>query len=151
MILYQLQCKNNHAFDAWFRDSNAYEKQYKAGLLSCPTCGSSKVSKALMAPRIGKSAPKDNLSTTSTSNNDAEVQVSSKAAELRKKLVELRTQIEKNCDYVGPRFAEEARKIHYGETDPHSIYGETSSEDAKALSDEGIEFNSVPWLPKENA
>src|SRR3546814_395382 len=76
---------------------------------------------------------------------------SAKAAELRRLLRELRQHVEHNCDYVGERFAEEARKIHYGETDPRGIYGETSDAEAEALEDEGIALARVPWLPPENA
>ena len=151
MILYQLRCDREHAFDAWFRDSQAYDKQSGHGLLECPACGSTKISKALMTPRIGMAAKKKGTDLIPAQKPETQVQVATEAVELRRKLGELRRQIEENCDYVGPQFAEEARKIHYGETDAHGIYGETSAEDAQALTEEGIEFGSVPWLPKENA
>jgi hypothetical protein len=151
MILYQLQCEAEHAFEAWFRDSAAYDDQADGGMLACPACGSVTISKALMAPRIGGTR-QNTLPENLPAKVDAkEVQVSAEAIELRKQLVGIRKKIEESCDYVGPNFAEEARKIHYGEADSKGIYGETSADEAKALKDEGIEFGAVPWLPKENA
>jgi hypothetical protein len=151
MILYQLQCEAEHGFEAWFRDSAAYDKQADRGLLACPACGSAKVTKALMAPRIGGARQNTMADDAPGEAGAKEVQISAKAVALRQQLVEMRAKIEESCDYVGPRFAEEARKIHYGETDPKGIYGETSADEAEALKDEGIEFGAVPWLPKENA
>ena len=103
-----------------------------------------------MAPRINKSknmAP----STAGVSAPSTGVNVSPQNEELRKKLKELRAEIEQNCDYVGNQFAEEARKIHYGEADAKNIYGEASLEDAKELLDEGVDFTPIPWIPKENS
>lgn len=151
MILYQLQCDQEHGFEAWFRDSAAYDEQAKRGLLACPACGSATVSKALMAPRIGGTRQNATPAAAPVQADAKEVQVSAQAVALRQQLVELRSKIEESCDYVGPKFAEEARKIHYGEADAKGIYGETSADEAKALKDEGIEFGAVPWLPKENA
>ncbi len=150
MILYQLQCDSEHQFEAWFKDSQTYDKQAKRNLLTCPICGSTKVGKALMAPRINKSR---NVSPSIAGDSVPAkgVNVSPQNEELRKKLKELRAEIEKNCDYVGDQFAEEARKIHYGEADAKNIYGEASLEDAKELVDEGVDFTPIPWLPKENS
>jgi hypothetical protein len=131
MIKYDLQCRKGHGFEAWFRDSAAYDRQAAAGKVTCPECGSRKVEKAIMAPRVGKS--------------------SAEMKEIRKKLVELRKHIEATSDNVGPQFAEEARKIHYGEAEVRAIYGETTDEEAEALSEEGVPFSRIPWLPKENA
>ena len=150
MILYQLQCEHEHEFEAWFKDSRAFEKQAKRNLLSCPECGSEKVNKALMAPRIGKSQQK--VTPARERNNlSSDVKLTPEARELREKLKDLRKEVEKNCDYVGDNFAEEARKIHYGEANPKNIYGEASLEDAKELADEGVEFTPIPWLPKDNS
>jgi hypothetical protein len=151
MILYQLQCEAEHGFEAWFRNSAAYDEQAERGLLSCPACGSSKITKSLMAPRIAGTRQNAQSDPVPAKAGAKQVQASPEAAALRRQLLELRSKIEESYDYVGPRFAEEARKIHYGETDPKGIYGETSADEAKALKDEGIEFGSVPWLPKENA
>ena len=151
MILYQLKCDKEHSFEAWFKDSQAFERQSKRKLLSCPTCGSSKVTKALMAPRIGKSGSDKHPQATQPAPAGSSLKLTPAAVELKKKLKGLQSQIAKECDYVGSNFAEEARKIHYGEVTPHGIYGEASTEDAKELVDEGIEFSPIPWLPEENA
>tara|TARA_B100000925_G_C22006728_1_gene474036 strand:+ start:1548 stop:1925 length:378 start_codon:yes stop_codon:yes gene_type:complete len=124
--------------------------QAKRKLLTCPVCGSTQVSKALMAPRINKSKNVSHSMAGDTSPSTG-INVSRQNEELRKKLKELRTEIEQNCDYVGNQFAEEARKIHYGEAEEKSIYGEASLEDAKKLVDEGVDFTPIPWLPKENS
>ena len=151
MILYQLQCEKEHSFEAWFKDSQAFDKQSKRKLLSCPTCGSSKITKALMAPRIGKSGSDNHPQATQPAPAGPSLKITPAAVELKRKLKELQSHISKECDYVGSNFAEEARKIHYGEVTPHGIYGEATNEDAKELVDEGIEFSSIPWLPEENA
>ena len=151
MILYQLKCDKEHSFEAWFKDSQAFDQQSKRKLLSCPTCGSSKITKALMAPRIGKSGSDNHRQATQAAPAGSSFKLTPAAVELKQKLKELQSHISKECDYVGSNFAEEARKIHYGEVTPHGIYGEATNEDAKELVDEGIEFSSIPWLPEENA
>ncbi len=151
MIKYRLRCDKDHSFDAWFRDSAAYDKQADAGLLVCPTCGTSSVSKALMAPNVSSSKKKGYSERTQTDAVPAISQMPPEMIEIRQKLATLRSEVESNFDYVGKDFAEEARKIHYGEKDPHGIYGETSSTEAEALRDEGIEFGAIPWLPKSDA
>ncbi len=151
MILYQLQCDQNHGFEVWFRDSAAFDKQADDSLLSCPICGSEKISKALMTPRIGRSSARETFEADKTGTNDPPPAPDPQAVAMRNVMIELRRRIQDNCDYVGPGFAEEARRIHYGETDPHSIYGEATREEAKSLVEEGIDVNAVPWIPKENA
>lgn len=135
MILFDLRCKDGHAFEAWFRDSAAYEVQVAAGDLACPVCGSAEVSKALMAPAVN-SRPKVDAA---------------QAAEAMRVWRRVQNHIEKNFDHVGPRFAEEARKIHHGEAEKRSIYGEATKTEAKELRDEGIEVNQIPWLPRHDA
>ena len=151
MILYQLQCEKEHRFEAWFRDSQAFDKQSKRKLLACPKCGSAKITKTLMAPRIGKSGDDNQPKSATHAPTESSFKLTPEAVELKQKLKEIQSHISKECDYVGRNFAEEARKIHYGEVKPHGIYGEATSEDAKELVDEGIEFASIPWVPKENA
>ena len=152
MIVFNLKCRKDHVFEAWFRDSASYDAQEKAGDLACPTCGSRKIEKALMAPRLGKSGKSKQLVPVKPeTTNQKAVMETQEAGETMKALRELREKIEQNCDYVGPSFAEEARKIHYGETDPRGIYGETSSEDAEALTEEGVSFGRIPWAPDHDS
>lgn len=132
MIKYDLKCRKGHGFEAWFRDSAAYDEQLEEGAIRCPTCGARKVEKAIMAPRLAKGG-------------------ADRQKQMMMALKDLRSQVEANCDYVGPKFAEEARKIHYGETEARGIYGETSDEEADALAEEGVTFQRIPWVPKENA
>ena len=131
MILFTLRCAQGHEFEAWFRDGDGFEAQQKAGGIACPECGDTAVEKGVMAPRLARSREAPAVS----------------PAQFRAALVEMRRQIETNCDYVGNRFAEEARRIHYGEIDPHGIYGEASEEESRELTDEGISFGRIPWLP----
>ena len=144
MIVYNLKCRKGHGFEAWFRDSAAYDAQAAAGEVACPLCGSKKVEKAPMAPRLGKGG-------TGGEARDPAGSETAQAAEAMKALRELRRKVEDNCDYVGPGFAEEARKIHYGETDSRNIYGETSDKEAEALNEEGVSFGRIPWAPRQDS
>lgn len=143
MILYRLRCNDDHEFEGWFRNADAFETQRESGMLACPACGTADVTKALMAPSIAKGR---GVAISAPSDVQAMHPAAQKAAELKDKLRAVRQMVEQNCDYVGDRFAEEARKIHYGEADAHGIYGETTSEESERLKDEGIEFGSVPWI-----
>jgi hypothetical protein len=156
MIRYALTCDKGHAFESWFQSSAAYDKQAKHGLVTCPVCGSSKVEKTIMAPRLSGAkkradapAPSAPAPTTPTEAPGPVAMVSPQEREFRKKLKELREHLVKNADYVGQRFPEEARKMHYGETEHRSIYGEASAEQAKELHEEGIEFHPLLVLPDE--
>ena len=152
MIVYNLKCTKSHVFEAWFRDSAAYDEQAGAGKVVCPVCGSKKVEKAPMAPRVAKGRRGDPVPAQPPTEKMAVAAAETeKAAETMGKLRELRRTIEENFDYVGPDFAEEARKIHYGETDPQNIYGETSDEEAQALSEEGVSFGRVPWPTRQDS
>lgn len=155
MILFELRCQKDHHFEGWFRDGKGFETQTKAGKLVCPVCGNRRIEKAMMAPRIGKAARSKsekldtaNLPVPSPAPVPPAQQAEMKAVQM---LREMRKQIEANCDYVGPGFAEEARKIHYGEAEARGIYGETSAEEAEALDEEGIEFARVPWVPRQDS
>ena len=141
MILYQLKCQKDHQFETWFKDGQTCDKQLSRKSVECPVCGTKSVSKALMAPRIGGQ----------DKAKAEQKQMAIAAAEMKRKLQEIRTQVEDNCDYVGDRFADEARKIHYGETDARGIYGEASDDDFQELNDEGIEVARIPWLPRSDA
>jgi hypothetical protein len=154
MIVFDLKCRKDHVFEAWFQDSASFAEQVEGGKVLCPVCGSRKVAKALMAPNVAKTKGRAAARLPEgAGSGDAGIAVAEteKAGELRRMLRDLRDHVEKNCDYVGGEFAEEARKIHYGEADPRGIYGETSDSDAKALKEEGIEVARVPWLPRENS
>ena len=149
MIHYQLRCSADHHFDGWFRDSAAFDAQAERGLVSCPACGDTVVNRALMAPRIKKGAPVVDASGAP----DAVPAAPEKAGiampdHVRATLQKLRAEVERHCDYVGPSFAEEARRIHRGESDKRGIYGESTPEQAEALADEGIEVARIPWVPR---
>jgi hypothetical protein len=159
MIRYALICEKGHDFESWFQDSAAYDKQARRGLVTCPQCGSAKVEKAIMAPRLSANAkkrgvpietPAPTAETPATAASSAPVaMISPQEQELRSKLKELRDHLTKNADNVGAKFPEEARKMHYGEIEHRSIYGVASPEEAKDLSEEGIEFHPLPLLPDE--
>jgi hypothetical protein len=159
MIVYNLACEKGHVFEAWFKDSASYDRQEKRKHLSCAVCGSSRVRKAPMAPRIGsgtkaESDPAANEAAAPAKSEQASYAndpTVAKAAAMMKELAELRRHVEKNADYVGGKFADEARKMHYGEKERRNIYGEASSQEAKDLNDEGIEFSRIPWMPKHDS
>ena len=146
MIRYDLICAEGHAFDAWFRDSAAYDDQVRQGLVACAACGSARVEKQIMAPAIaGKGNRRDDSAKLPLCTTPADP----RAKMLMSMMRELRRNVEANAEYVGPRFAEEARKIHYAETEKRGIYGEASPAEAKALADEGIEAHPLPMLPED--
>jgi hypothetical protein len=158
MIRYTLSCERGHEFESWFANSGAYDKQAKRGLVTCPACGSAKVEKTIMAPKIMgprlaradvAEQPSPPPAPAATPAKAPLSVMSSPERELRQKLKELRDHVTKNANYVGTKFPEEARKIHYGETEHRSIYGEASREEAKALHEEGIEFHPLPVLPDD--
>jgi hypothetical protein len=156
MIHYALICEKGHDFESWFQDSAAFDKQAKRGLVSCPHCGSAKVEKAIMAPRLAGSRRRERTMPTeppalaAAAPEKAPVaMISPQERELRSKLKELRDHLTKNADHVGAKFPEEARKMHYGETKHRSIYGEASPQEAKDLAEEGIEFHPLPILPDD--
>lgn len=129
MISFNLRCRNNHEFEASFASGEAYDSQRRRRLVTCPVCDSAKVEKAPMAPMVA-------------SRREASPE------QLRKALTQIRETVEKNADYVGKEFSEEARKIHYGETKARSIYGEASKEEATSLADEGIDVAQIPWIKR---
>jgi hypothetical protein len=146
VIRYTLRCEAGHTFESWFNNSSAFDRQAARGLVACPLCGSAKVEKAIMAPALSggrEAAP------TSEPEKSPVAIVSKEEVEVRKKLKELREHIVQNADYVGEKFPEEARRMHYGEIEHRSIYGEASPDAARSLADEGIEFHPLPRLPDE--
>lgn len=139
MIQYSLVCEANHKFDAWFRNAEAYETQAGRGILTCPVCNSSKVEKALMAPAVSRANEKVALS----AGHPDHAQM---VAAMRK----LRDTLTTDADYVGDKFAEEARKIHFKEADARGIYGEATKEEVSSLLEDGIEFMPLPQVPDEH-
>jgi hypothetical protein len=162
MIRYSLVCDQGHDFESWFADSAAYDKQAKRKQVACPHCGSAKVEKAIMAPRLAASKkgatpieapPAAEAPTPAPAPAQAVPApvaiISPQERELRTKLKELRDHLTKNADNVGAKFPEQARKMHYGEIEHRSIYGEATPEDAQSLAEEGIEFHPLPILPDD--
>lgn len=155
MIRYALVCEKGHAFESWFADSAAYDRQARRKLVTCPHCGSVEVEKAIMAPRLAatkeREVPADAQPEPGSTPAPTEpvAMLSPQERELRAKLKELRNYVTKNADNVGPKFPEEARKMHYGEAERRSIYGVASREEAVELAEEGIEFQPLPLLPDE--
>jgi hypothetical protein len=138
MIQYSLKCENDHSFDSWFASADAYDKLADNGMVSCAVCGSTKVSKAIMAPRVrttkGKEAP---VAPTLPTEKSAAEQA----------MVEMRAQVEQNSEYVGTNFATEARSMHLGDAPERAIYGEAKPEEAKSLIEDGIPVTPLPFMP----
>jgi hypothetical protein len=152
MIHYQLQCQAGHGFDSWFKDSATFERQAQGGLLSCPACGDTQVTRALMAPSLARSRePAPPAPLPARSGKRAAVAGAGMPDQVRAVLQRIREEVERSCDYVGADFAEEARRIHNGESERRGIYGETTPDEAAALAEDGVEFASVPWLPRSDA
>jgi hypothetical protein len=139
MIRFALICDRGHDFDAWFGSGDAYDEQARARAVVCPCCGSAEVKKAPMAPAVrrGTAEPAEPLEVAQRKKTYAF-------------LKDLRAHLEANAEHVGPAFPEEARKMHYGEAEARSIYGEASLEEARALKEEGIPAVPLPPLPKEH-
>lgn len=143
MIHYDLICKHGHKFDGWFTTSVAYDEQRRSKDILCPSCGTAEIDKQLMTPSIPRKGNSKNSRQLLSGTGDAQTK------KLVAKLRELRQHVERHADYVGDRFAHEARRIHYKETEERGIYGEASPEDARALIDEGIEVQPLPPLPED--
>lgn len=161
MIHYSLVCADEHAFEGWFRSSADFDDQVAKGLVPCPVCGSTHVRRALMAPAIASGrkdlrekdireiAPPAPEPSAPVPVAAAPMLADPRAVALVEAMRELRKAVEANADYVGKSFPEEARKIHYGETEARGIYGEASAEDVKALLEEGVEIAPLPLLPED--
>ncbi len=139
MIRFSLTCEREHEFEAWFRSNDDFDTQRRRGFVDCPACGSQKVEKALMAPAVSTGRRKEKVALAM-------------GEEQRRLMAQMKAMAEKvraNADYVGDKFAEEARKIHFGEADPRGIYGEATFEEAKGLAEDGVEFLPMPVLPDD--
>ena len=140
MINYTLKCDQNHIFDSWFKSAEAFEMLVKKSMVVCSECGSTKITKAIMAPNVSTSRKKG--------NKPSELEKNSK---LKNDILELKKKIEANSEYVGNNFANEARSMYLGETPERSIYGEAKADDAKKLIDDGIPVMPLPFLPAKKA
>jgi len=156
MIRYTLRCEKDHAFESWFQSSSAYDQQVKRKLVTCPACGSDRIKKAIMAPRIVGKKGRDRAAQPPPAPASSEAPASESTSlmmaqerELRAKIKELRDHIVKNADNVGERFPNEARAMHYGDKEHRPIYGEASPDEARALIDEGVEVSPLPTLPED--
>ena len=135
MIKYSLRCSEGHNFEAWFSSSKAYEDQVHDSLVLCPLCDSREIKKNIMSPNIGKKGNK------SRTNNDVK--------KIEVMMNKVRKHVEKNYEYVGEKFPEEARAMHYEEKESKDIYGESSIEEAKELIEEGIDIHPIPGINKK--
>ncbi|MGB3866605.1 MAG: DUF1178 family protein [Xanthobacteraceae bacterium] len=152
MIKYDLRCEHGHGFESWFQSSSAYDSQRKRKLVACPSCGSVKIEKALMAPRLAGTRKRGRAvapAEATPKETAAPALMMTQEQELRAKLKKLRDHIVKSADNVGERFPNEARKMHYGDIEHRPIYGEASADEAKSLIDEGIEVMPLPVLPED--
>lgn len=147
MILYQLHCEEDHTFEAWFRDSAAYDEQAKRGHVECPYCGTTKVAKAPMAPHLASSRSSDAEPTSDAEHTERAHEVAQK---ILNAVGEIRDYAEKNLENVGEEFAEEARKIHSGESEERGIYGRATEDEARELEEDGVEFVRLPGAPRRN-
>jgi hypothetical protein len=151
MIHYQLRCDQSHAFDGWFNDSASFEKQAKRGLIECPECGGTDIQRALMAPALTRRGVPPAAVTTAEPPTPAASPgkaVARMPAKMLAALQRMRAEVEKNCDYVGPDFADQARAMHRGETEAKPIYGEATDEQAESMTEEGIAVGRIPWVPR---
>jgi hypothetical protein len=151
VILYRLICADGHEFDAWFRNSATFDRQAAKGVLSCPNCNSDQVTKAMMSPRINRGATLDIEPAASGQNVALTASTTPEAMGLKDMLRALRRQVEENCDYVGDKFAQEARAIAEDRADPRNIYGEATSQEVRELLEDGIDVAPLPWLPPHDA
>lgn len=154
MIRYNLICGQGHEFEAWFAGSAAYDEQRAGSRITCPQCGSADVAKALMAPSVSTSRSRAGRTAERGADHQSEKKVPvagqhSIPPEAMALLREFRDKVTADAEYVGPQFAEEARKIHYGEREETGIYGEAAADEVKSLNEEGIEVLPLPVLPED--
>jgi len=170
MIVFDLKCDNAHVFEAWFGSSAGYEEQKERGLVECPTCGSTDISKAIMAPNVGAKSNQKSMSLLDvapladvepaapvaapapTVSKQAPETIPAELQEAAEKFIDgMRKHVQDNCDYVGNEFAEEARKIHYGESEERGIFGEATADETAELLEEGVEILPLPGVRRTDA
>lgn len=157
MIRFSLKCKDGHGFESWFQSGSAFEALQSRGLLECAICGTNSVEKAIMAPRVSSGDRPSETAAPETPPPAPEHPVAVSGGlqpdtPLAQALTKLRQEVEKNSDYVGDSFSDEARKIHLGESPQRAIYGEARLDEAKSLIDDGIDVVPLPFRsgPKSN-
>lgn len=153
MILYDLRCSQGHKFEAWFKDSGSYDKQAKRGDVECPVCSDTSVEKAIMAPRLSSSTRKKGLEhdTPISRGPHSDERASEVAREILDAVGKVQRHVEENCDYVGDKFADEARAIHHGDSEERGIYGEATKSEVEDLLDEDISVMPVPGMKRKNS
>lgn len=159
MIRYRLECSGGHGFEAWFASSDAYDRQEADGLLECPRCGTHEVRKAMMAPNVakGRKGRPDNAQPVQVSQSEQATEATTvahgpEAVMLRQAqamLRAIRDKVKSEAEYVGPRFADEARRIHFEEAPNRGIYGEATREEVTSLAEDGIDVTPLPPLPED--
>jgi hypothetical protein len=150
MIRYALRCSGGHVFDAWFRDSAAFERLSDEGSVACAVCGTSGVEQTLMAPSVTGEGKDEERGGAEDRPGPPPTPLAEPANPAERALAGLRRYLSENSDYVGGTFADEARRIHLGEAEARSIWGEASPEDARALRDEGVPVAPLPWLSRRD-
>ena len=139
MIKFTLHCEQAHDFEGWFRNNEDFETQQKRGFVECPVCGSNKVAKALMAPAVSTARKKESIA----------LAINEQQKRALAQLKAMADSIRANAENVGDKFAEEARKIHFGEVEARGIYGEASPEEVRGLVEDGVEFMPLPVFPDD--
>ncbi|MFA5580854.1 MAG: DUF1178 family protein [Paracoccaceae bacterium] len=143
MIRYSLKCPANHSFESWFKSSDAFETLQKSALLSCPVCGASEITKAVMAPRIqSQSAPAPDR------EPPAQALLASPSKRVAEAMENLRREIEAHSEHVGDSFAREARAIHEGDAPARAIHGEAHPDEARQLLQDGVQVLPLPFIPR---
>lgn len=153
MIRFSLRCDNGHEFDSWFKDGAAHARMVEAGLVDCPACGDTRITKALMAPAIPKKGRKPRPPAAPPPAATPEPEAPRLAAgpmpaQIVALLQRMRSEVEKSCENLGKDFAREARRIHEGDAEPRGIYGEATEAETEALREDGIEVARLPWVPR---
>lgn len=158
MILYELRCANGHNFEAWFLDSATYDSQAKSGEVECPSCSDTVIEKAPMAPRLSRVGVEKSAiagappaPAAGALKSPAESRAREVAREILAAINKVHDHVEENCDYVGDKFADEARAIHYGDAEQRGIYGEATSDEARELEEEDIPVQRLPFGPRRDS
>lgn len=153
MIRYSLTCQDGHTFETWFRSSGDFDVLAAKHEVLCPVCGSAQVVKAPMAPAVAtaekREARADAIREMVPVANPQAAEAAAKRAELVAMMRRLREEVTQNADYVGDRFAEEARRIHFEEAEPRGIYGEATAGEVSELAEDGITVLPLPRLPED--